>query len=105
MTNITKLIDDLAAVKAAQASLEREERAIKDALAGIPAGAYESDAYRLTISDTIRETPDDVLASGIKTAVAKYRATLSPQFLVAHTNKTPVRTHRIGAPTGKALAA
>ena len=105
MTNLTKLIDDLGDLKAAMGKLEAQKKALEAALADLAPGAYESERYRLSISDYVSERPDEVLAADQKRVVEKYRATLSTQYLTAHTVKTPARRHLIGVPTGKGLAA
>jgi len=103
-SNIATLIDAFADLRARQAALETEETALKAALADVPAGNYESDKHRLSIIDGERKTDDAELAKKVKTAVADYKLSLTPQYLCAHTVKTPTRTHRIGLPTGKDLA-
>jgi hypothetical protein len=95
MTNLTKIIDDLGILKAQIAELEIQEKALKAALADLPAGSYEGDVFRLSISTTERETLD----------MKAVREHLSRQFIQAHTNVTPVRTLRVAARSGKALAA
>jgi hypothetical protein len=95
MTNLSKIIDDLGALKAAIANLEAEEKALKQALADLPAGAYEGEVFRLSISETERETLD----------MKAVREHLSRQFIQAHTNVTAVRTLRVASRNGKALAA
>jgi hypothetical protein len=85
--------------------LELQKKALEAALADLKAGAYESDNFRLTISDSVREAPDAVLKAEIAEAVEAYRATLTRQYLTAHTVETTVRSHRVGLPTGKNLAA
>jgi cell division protein FtsB len=94
MKNLSKVIDDLGALKAQIAELTAREKAIKDSLVDLKAGAYEGDTFRLTISDSVRETLD----------MAAVREKLSPQFIAAHTNRTDVRSFKIGARTGKGLA-
>lgn len=94
MKNLTKVIDDLGALRAQIAELTAREKAIKESLEGLKAGAYEGDTFRLTISDSVRETLD----------MAAVREKLSPQFIAAHTNRTEVRTFKLGARTGKNLA-
>jgi predicted nuclease with TOPRIM domain len=107
-SNISALIDRYADIKGRMASLEAEETALKAALAEVPAGNYENERYRLSLIDRTDSKPDDELKAEIakvtKAAVEAYRATLSSQYLCAHTLKTPVRTHRLGTPTGKDLA-
>ena len=94
MKNLSKVIDDLGALRAQIAELTAKEKAIKDSLADLKAGAYEGDVFRLTISDSVRETLD----------MAAVREKLSPQFIAAHTNRTDVRTIKVGARTGKGLS-
>jgi len=109
MTNLTATIDAYAALKAEIGRLELRKKELEAALADLKAGAYESDDYRLTISDVVGERPDAQLAAEIKTvlmdAEAAYRATLSRQYVSAHTVPTLVRRHLVGLPTGKNLAA
>jgi hypothetical protein len=104
-TNLTALIDQYAAIKTQLGALEVEKKRLEAALAEVPAGSYESDDYRLTISDSIRTSDSKQLAGDIKTMVDAYRAQLSRQYLQAHTIETSVRSHRVGLPTGKNLAA
>jgi hypothetical protein len=105
MTNLTATIDAYAALKTQIGQLELQKKALEAALADLKAGAYETDQFRLTISDSVREAPDAVLKAGIAEAVEAYRATLTRQYLTAHTVETTVRSHRVGLPTGKNLAA
>ena len=108
MTNLSTIIDQYAALKSAMGKLELEKKALEAALSELPAGAYESDDYRLAISDSVRQGPDAELKAQEKAiaeaAVEEYRATLSRQYLTAHTVETVVRSHRVGLPTGKNLA-
>lgn len=109
MTNLTTLIDSYADLKAQIGKLEAEKKALEAALADVKAGAYESDHFRLTISDVEGTSPDAKLKAEIKAvltqAEADYRATLSHQYIAAHTLPTLVRRHLVGLPTGKNLAA
>ena len=108
MTNLNTLIDQYAVLKAQMGKLEAEKKALEKALAELPAGAYESDDYRLTIINTLTQVPDEELAAEQKlvaaNAIEAYRATLSRQYITAHTIDKQVRSHRIGLPTGKNLA-
>jgi hypothetical protein len=108
MTNLNTLIDQYAAVKAAQGKLELEKKMLEKALADLPAGHYESENYRLSISNALSQVPDEELAAEQKlvaaNAIEAYRATLSRQYITAHTIDKQVRSHRIGLPTGKNLA-
>jgi predicted phage-related endonuclease len=109
MTNLTATIDAYAELKVQISGLERKKKELEAALADLKAGSYESADYRLTISDVVGSKPDDKLAAEIKAvlkaAEADYRATLSSQYLTAHTVPTLVRRHLVGLPTGKNLAA
>ena len=109
MTNLTATIDAYAALKTQIGQLELQKKALEAALADLKAGSYESDDYRLTISDVVGSKPDDKLGAEIKAvlkqAEADYRATLSTQYLTAHTVPTLVRRHLVGLPTGKNIAA
>lgn len=57
-------------------------------------GAYEGHLFRLTISEYDHTSLD----------MEAVRAKLSPQFIAAHTRKTPVRKYQAKARTGKMLA-
>jgi len=109
MTNLDTLIDSYGALKTELGKLEAQKKALEKALSELPAGAYESDKYRLTISNSLSQVPDEELSLQQKeiaaAAVEAYRATLSRQYLAAHTIDKTVRSHRIGLPTGKTLAA
>jgi len=109
MTNLTTLIDQYATLKAEIGRLEAQKKALEAALAEVPAGAYESADYRLTISDVVGTKHDKVLGAEVKAVVkqaeADYLASLSRQYVTAHTEDTLVRRHLVGLPTGKALAA
>jgi hypothetical protein len=94
-TNLTTTIDALGEIKAQIAALEIKEKALKANLADLEPGAYEGELFRVSISQTDRETLD----------MKAVRAKLSPQFIAAHTNVTPVRTVKVSARTGKDLAA
>ncbi len=89
-SNLIPLIDDLGDVKAKIAALRMEEDAIRDAMGDLEPGAYEGDRFRMTISDSVRETLD----------VAAAREKLSPQWVRAHTKTTEVRTIKLVARIG-----
>jgi hypothetical protein len=95
MTNLSTLIDAYGDLKARQAELAIEEKALKAALADLDAGAYEGEMFRLSVSMSDRETLD----------MAAVREHLSRQFIAAHTNVTPVRTLKVAARSGRKLAA
>jgi len=95
MTNLSQIIDDLGTLKARIADLEAQEKALKQALIDLPAGAYEGETFRLSISESERETLD----------MKAVREHLSRQFIAAHTNVTAVRTLRVAARTGQKVAA
>lgn len=103
-SNLSALIDQYASIKTQLGRLEVEKKRLEAALAELPAGSYESEDNRLTISDSVREGIDKVLGDEIKNVVDSYKAGLSRQYLTAHTTETSVRTHRIGLPTGKGLS-
>jgi hypothetical protein len=105
MTNLNATIDAYAALKTQIGQLELQKKALEAALADLAPGAYESDHYRLAISESDREAPDAELKAEIAEVVEAYRARLSRQYLTAHTVTTTVRAHRVSLPTGKNLAA
>jgi hypothetical protein len=89
-SNLSITIDALGALKAQIAALETKEKELKKALGDLKPGAYEGDLFRLTISETDRETLD----------MKAVREKLTPQFITAHTNVTQVRTLRVVARNG-----
>ena len=103
--NLNNMIDAYAAIKAAIANFEIQKKGMEKNFAELPAGAYESEQYRLTISDSLRAAPDGAMKEEIERIVEEFKATLSRQYLAAHTVETKVRTHRVGARNGKGLAA
>jgi hypothetical protein len=105
MTNLNTLIDQYAVLKTQLGKLEAEKKALEKALASVPAGAYESDNYRLTISDAVLESYDDVIKAEIKLVTDGLINGMSRQYLTAHTVSKPSRRHLVGLPTGKNLAA
>lgn len=109
MTNLESIIDSYGTLKTELGKLEAQKKALEKALTELPAGSYESEKYRLTISNSLSQVPDKELAEQQKAvaeaAIEEYRKTLSRQYLAAHTIEKSVRSHRIGLPTGKDLAA
>lgn len=109
MTNLNTLIDQYATLKTQLGKLEAEKKALEAALADLPKGAYESDDYRLTISVIEGTRHDAKLGAEVKAVLKQaeidYLATLSHQYISAHTEPTLVRRHTVGLPTGKNLAA
>jgi len=95
VTNLAKLIDDLGVLNAQKAELLKQEKALKAAFDELSPGAYEGTLFRLSISESVRETLD----------MDAVREKLSVQFITAHTRETPVRTLRISARSGVKLAA
>jgi hypothetical protein len=94
MKNLAKLIDDLGLIRAQKAEIELAEKALKAALDDLAPGAYEGELFRLSVIESERETLD----------MKAVREHLSRQFIAAHTNVTPVRTLKVAARSGKALA-
>jgi uncharacterized OB-fold protein len=109
MTNLNTLIDQYAVLKTELGKLEAQKKALEAALADLPKGAYESEQYRLTISVVEGTKHDAKLGAEVKAVLKQaeedYLATLSHQYISAHTEPTSVRRHLVGLPTGKGLAA
>lgn len=95
MSNLSKTIDALGDIRAQIAELTIKEKALKEALGDLKPGNYEGDIFRVSITQVDRETLD----------MKAVREKLSPQFIAAHTNVTPVRTIKVAARSGRALAA
>lgn len=94
-SNVAPLVDELGAVKAQIAALAERETALKQALAESGPGAYEGKTFRATVTESVRETLD----------MKAVREKLSPQFIAAHTNVTPVTTVRVVARSAALVAA
>jgi hypothetical protein len=86
-------IDRLGYLLAEIADLEKQAKAIKDALKDAGDGAYEGEVFRATVSTSERETLD----------MAAVREHLSRQFITANTKVTETQTVRVVARNGKAV--
>lgn len=86
MSNLT-VIDRLGELKARIADLQAEEKKLRDEIIALGVGAHEGELFRASVSVSERETLD----------MAAVREKLSPQFIRAHTNVTPVTTVKIVA--------
>jgi hypothetical protein len=84
-TNIATAIDQLGALKAQIAELERRENELKAILIEMGDGAYEGDVFRVTVSTADREYLDQKAV----------REKLSPQFIRAHTTVKSVTTVKV----------
>jgi hypothetical protein len=100
-TNLTALIDAYGQLKAKIAELEEQERGLKRELAELKPGAYEGEAYRLTISESDRMVRDEAFKALIEGMIEEH---VSAQYARAHTKLTPIRTHRCVARNGKGVA-
>ena len=99
-TNLTAIIDAYGLLMAKRANLEIEKKNMEKELAELEAGSYEGEKYRLSISDTVLEKPDEDYKAEIDAVVAAFKATKSKQYVVAHTVKTPSRRHAAKARNG-----
>jgi len=104
MTNQTTLtaIDEYGFLKAQMADLLAQEKILKARLGDLVPGAYESDLYRLAISEPVYETRDEAFKARIEELIAEH---VSSQYQVAHTIKSPRRTLKVSARTGRRVAA
>lgn len=80
-------VDLMGDLRADIAERQAQYDAYKAHLVGMGTGAYDGERYRATVSESERETLDMVAV----------REKLSPQFIRAHTNVTPVTTVRVVA--------
>jgi hypothetical protein len=104
-SNLAAVIDAYGELKAMQAELAIKEKSLKDAMADLATGSYEGEMFRVSISESSREAPDDVLKAEFKRVVEEYRETLSRQYLQAHMGETVCRNHRVTARSGKRVMA
>ena len=92
-SNSKPLIDQLGRIKAKIAALTLIETGLRGQIVEMGVGAHEGDLFRATVSKSIRETLD----------MKAVRKKLSPQFIKANTNKTPVITVSVVARTAMNL--
>lgn len=88
---IEHLVDELGALKAKIADLEKQESALKKQLIASGVTNLEGELFRVTITKSIRESLD----------MEAVKAKLSPQFLRAHTRETEYTTVRVSARKGE----
>lgn len=93
MTNedlISSTIDELGQLKAQIAELKKREDELKDILESAGITKAEGELFRVSITESVRETLD----------MEAVRAKLSPQFIRAHTKETRYTTVRVTARKG-----
>jgi hypothetical protein len=97
-------VDLLGEVKAQIAALEAVEKDLRDQIESRGPGAYEGELFRATVSKPgERKTPDATLKARIDALVEEH---ISPRFIKAHTNVTPVKPSvKVVARTGVNVAA
>ena len=88
MTNLPE-IDALGKIKAQIADLEAQEKALRDHIAALGAGAYDGDLFRASVSIADREIID-------WRAIAE-KLEPSRQLITAHTSAKTVTTVRVAA--------
>lgn len=103
-SNLSALVDAYGALMAKRANVEAEKKKLEAALADVPDGEYEGELFRLSLKSKVLESNDDELKAKTKAIVdaaeEAFRATLSTQYITAHTVKKPSRTHRASARNG-----
>ena len=87
---ISATIDELGTLKAKIAELKKREDELKDILESAGVTKAEGELFRVTITESVRETLD----------MEAVRAKLSPQFIRAHTKETHYTTVRVSARKG-----
>jgi hypothetical protein len=100
-SNLSTLIDQLGDLRAKQGELEREEQALKRALADVEPGSHEGERYVLTVLMPDRLIQDQELKDKIQELTDKY---ISRQYWKAHTELKPIRTLRTRARDDKGAA-
>jgi hypothetical protein len=100
-SNLATLIDQLGDLRAKQGELEREEQALKRALAEVGTGSYEGERYMLTVMMADRLMQDQELKDKIQELIDEH---ISRQFWKAHTEMKPIRTLRTRARNDKEAA-
>ena len=84
------IVDKLGLLKAEIASLQAEEKKLKEQLVALGTGAHAGNLYDATVTISERDCLD----------MEAVRNKLSPQFLRAHTSTTKVTTVRVAAKKG-----
>lgn len=88
---LSSVIDELGALKAQIADLEKKESILKKSIIDSGVRVFEGDLFRVTVSVSERENLD----------MEAVRNKLSPQFLAAHTTVKEVTTLRVTARKGE----
>lgn len=87
LPNVATIVDSMGDLRGKIAAMTDQYDALKAHIVAMGAGAYDGTRYRATVSESERATLD----------MAAVREKLSPQFIRAHTNVTPVTTVRVVA--------
>lgn len=95
MSNLAKLVDDYGTLCAAISDLEIKKSALRQSILDVGRGAYEGQAYRVTVSISERATID------YKTICAKLEP--SHQLVSAHTKVAEVSTVKVSGRSGANL--
>ena len=90
-TNLTTTIDALGEIKAQIAALEIKEKALKANLADLEPGAYEGELFRVSISQTDRETLDMKAVRAKLSPSSLRRTPTSPRFVPSRCRPAPAR--------------
>jgi hypothetical protein len=98
-------IDYLGEVLADIASLNKVAKKLKAELYARGAGTYEGTLFQATVSVYDQDTPDETLKAEFAKVVEDYRATLTRQYLTAHTDTKVVSRVLIKSRTGEDIAA
>jgi hypothetical protein len=101
-TNTGSIADAWGALKAKQAELTAEEKALKAAVADLPIGTYEGELFSLAITMPERTVRDDEFKAAIDALIEE---SFSRQYVQAHTSKEASRTHTVRARNGKKATA
>jgi hypothetical protein len=100
-TNLSSIIDAWGQLKAQQAKLAAEEKALKAAVAELEPGSYEGELFKLSITMPERAVRDDEFKAAIDALI---EASFSRQYVTAHTTTEVSRTHTVRARNGKGVA-
>lgn len=91
------IVDQLGNINAQIADLEEQKKVVRDQIIALGQSEVEGDLFRATVSNSERETRDQIFKNKIEELIAEH---LSPQFIRAHTDKTPITTVRTSARKG-----
>lgn len=94
VTNIGALADAYGLMNAEIAEIQKRQNAVREQIIATGRDAIDGELFHVSVSHSVRETPDKVLKEQLDELVEAYKSTLTSQYLTAHINKKEVVTIR-----------